>query len=454
MLAKLQASRPTREDVNGGLVRSVYQELWHLRPFRCFLPASLGGDEADAVSVLATLDAAAYEHLPMSLSIALTGALFLLPVAAHAEPGTAAQVLADFDTEEVCLGGMMMTEPDCGTDLFAATTTAEPTRGGFRLRGTKHWSGLTGHSDYWLVFARNDAASRAERLAFYIAGPDLPPGAMRVVEYYDAFGLEPIPYGRTQLDLEVASDRRLGMEDTYTSVVGGTLVASRLTFAGMSHGFLRRVLDDARARTETRRVFGRPLSDFDQVQCRLEHLRFAEIVSRVCCLRVVEAIPTLTSQRCEAGWEATLIKALVTDLMVESADHLAMLGGAEGYRACHGGFAAMIHSHPFRIFEGPNDVLFEQVARERMRAAGTRDLGELLAGSGLDVEAHVLSTLTNDRVVEGPQRDIVLAGRVLALALVLEWAKGLPTPPPAEDLEALALGTRQRIAAALASTSV
>ncbi|MEN8148877.1 MAG: acyl-CoA dehydrogenase family protein, partial [Planctomycetota bacterium] len=351
----LSPERLTAEAVHAGVVRDVYAELWDVKPFRTFLPERHGGSGAPAAEVLDLLGAIAFESLPMALAVGLTAALFLLPVATHAEGARAEEALARFAGDDVVLGGMMMTEPGCGTDLFATRTRVEPHGPNVRIRGVKHWQGLTGHADAWLVFGRNDTERRSRSLGFHLAPAD---SGFAVEEYYRAHGLAPIPYGRTGIDVEVPASNRIGGDEPYTAVVGGILCGSRLSFSGVAHGFLRRVREETERHVGERSVFRRRLADYDSVRARLEQVVYGECVARALCLHVVDASPRISSAKTPLFPEAAMVKALATDFMSEAANHLAVLRGGEGYRADQAGFGGVIHAHPFRVFEGPNDVLF------------------------------------------------------------------------------------------------
>lgn len=413
-----------QEEIRGGAIRDVFRDLWDVDPFREYLPNSVGGTDGCSRTLLAVLDTVAYEHLPLSLAVGITGALFILPIDGHAAPDVARDTLGRVAGDEVWLGGMMMTEPSCGSDLLNACSTAEPNGRTTRIRGTKHWSGLTGHADSWLVFARDDSARRSGRLGFYVAPQGAVRDGFRVEEFYSAFGLAPIPYGRTSFDAEIPSENRLGDALPYTRVMAGILCGSRKIFAGMAHGLARRCLDEATRHTHDRQAFGGSLSALDQVQARLEDLCFSECLTRALCFRVIGMSDRITSTDPKAGHAALLVKALGTELMAESAENLALLRGGEGYRRGVEGFSTLVDSYPYRVFEGPNDVLFEQYARGAMKAAGTDDVGEILAKAGLSVRGGPVASLLGMPPAPTTQREIVLLGYLVGLVELVASVTG------------------------------
>src|SRR3546814_17729924 len=61
------------------------------------------------------------------------------------------------------------------------------------------------------------------------------------------------------------------------------------------------------------------------------------------------------------------MKALVADRMQESAQLLAQLSGAKGYRISHIGGRGVMDSRPFQVFEGSNEMLYSQIAETIFR---------------------------------------------------------------------------------------
>lgn len=418
--------------VEGGLIRSVFADVWDCEPLRAYLPATLGGEVDNAAHVIATLDTVAFHHLPLGLAVALQGALFIRPVSLFAEPSRATEVLSRFNEPTPFIGGMMMTEPQCGTDLFAAETAVEHTKGGYRIRGQKHWSGMTGHADCWLVFAKDEDASRRQRFSYYLAPVESSREGFEVQEYYRAHGLCPIPYGRTKLDVELPENAVMRGDGGYPSVVASILQGSRLTTAGIAHGFIRRILAEATAHTDARTVFGNPLSQLDQVASRLDRIRFAELVTRGMCEYTINEVGSLHNVSAASRGCSRIMKALGTDLMCDSATNLALLQGSIGFCERAMGFGAVADSHPFRIFEGPNDMLYDQIGGDALRRNQDGSLGDILAERSFTPRTAGVGRLLDCKVEELSQRGRVLLGRALSFAEALRWIRDARSVTPAQ----------------------
>ena len=106
----------------------------------------------------------------------------------------------------------MITEPDYGSDALNMKTSWEATdRGTVRLEGTKHWAGLTGWADYWLLTARPRAADGNLRrdVDFFVADQTDPAQHVVVEEVFPNLGLRMLPYGRNRVDVELPAHARL-----------------------------------------------------------------------------------------------------------------------------------------------------------------------------------------------------------------------------------------------------
>ena len=60
--------------------------------------------------------------------------------------------------------------------------------------------------------------------------------------------------------------------------------------------------------------------------------------------------------------QANAFKTTMSDAMHEAAQSFLQMSGAVGYRQDHLAGRSVTDSRPFQIFEGSNDVLYEQVA--------------------------------------------------------------------------------------------
>ena len=387
-------------------------------PLSVYIPAQYGGRGGHIKEGLAMLEATGYQSLPLSLMMGINGALFLQPLAKYGQESAKREVFGRF-LQGRRMGGLMITEPDFGTDALKMETSFEQQDGHYHIEGTKHWGGLTGWADYWLLTAREKGERGLGRdVGFFVCDVSQPGQHIEVEELYPNLGLRILPYGRNKIDVRVPATHRLEPHTSGVKMMLDVLHRSRLQFPGMGMGFLRRMLDEAIEHTQTRSAGGRPLIAIDQVRARIARIQTACTATAAMCAFSSEQAGT--DRDCAADQiPANAIKATVTDWMQSAAQSLVQLCGAQGYRADHIAGRALVDSRPFQIFEGANDVLYAQVAEavlKGMRKVKEADLGAYLsADEHFSRAAERMKDLLDISVdLQMPQRKMVAFGEALS----------------------------------------
>jgi hypothetical protein len=263
----------------------------------------------------------------------------------------------------------------------------------YRLKGTKHWAGLTGWADYWLLTARREQGdgSPGRNIDYFICDVSDPQQNVVVEEYFENLGLYMLPYGRNRVDVRIPKEQKLEPESTSLRMMLDLLHRSRMEFPGMAMGFLERMLDEAVSHCMERHVGGRSLFSYDQVQRRLSRLQAAYTVCSAMC-RNSAGKAGIEHDLSGIGLEANSVKTYVTDLMQSAAQSLLQLEGAKGYRLDHIAGRAVVDSRPFQIFEGSNDILYVQTGQavsKKMERSGQKNLSAFLASHELTGRAVV-----------------------------------------------------------------
>lgn len=365
-----------------GFSRDLVNELHDLGVYRLFIPRDNGGLFERRSTCLELVSLAAHHSLDLSLMLGITSSLFLLPVGRFARPEVRGPVLADFLKRRL-LAGMMMTEPEYGTNIMGITTCFIPGGDGYRIKGAKHWAGLSGVGEYWLVSARKQRENGAlgRDIDFFIVRSDQP--GFNFQKFYPAAGLNSITYGLTHFDVGVPAENKLCGPDTNIRVLYEILNVSRSSISAIAEGATRRLVEDAAQWCGERVVFGKPLIAYEQVQHRLASMQAAATICSAACQYVCamfdehegadQYIEILT---------ANIVKVATSDLLQMSAQSGVQLRGGQGFRKDHYTGKAFVDSRPFQIFEGSNDVLYEAIAGQLIgeaRKLGLATLRETLA---------------------------------------------------------------------------
>jgi alkylation response protein AidB-like acyl-CoA dehydrogenase len=392
-------------------------------PLHRFIPPEHGGTYEGISTCLDLLDTVSYHCLPLGLTLGITGSLFLLPMARLASTELKAAILPRFigSTE---LGGMMITEPTGGTDIFGLRSTLEVAGGRAKLNGVKCWGGLTGRAEHWLVAAR---IKNGEKLTRRVAMAYVPLAAegVAVENYFDALGLQPIPYGSTRYS-------NVDLPESYVITPPGgsalrdildTLFRSRMGVAAIAAGQCRRLADEVTDRASSRITFGRTISEYDQVQYRISGLRGMEQINR--------SLWHFTGYWCDHHTDvsgdhllANASKTISSDGLQAAADSAVQVFASAAYKRNHVVGRAFTDARPFQIFEGSNDVLQENtydVLASRYGGVNTEVVGTELERYGLKLSDQI-PVAVRDALIRDDglsQRQKVQYGKIISWMLVL-----------------------------------
>lgn len=408
-----------------GLPPYVLRDIMATSPFSTFVPTEYGGRGGHLHEGIALVEAASYESLALALVFGINWALFIQPVSKYGQVNARKAVLEDF-VQNRKMGGLMITEPGYGSDALHMQSSWTEQGEHCRLQGTKHWAGLTGWADYWLLTARRSSESKGlgRDIDFFICDANAPGQHIVVEEKFNNLGLYMIPYGRNQIDVLIPATHRLIPHSTGVKMMLDLLHRSRMQFPAMAIGFLRRILEDATNHCRDRLVGGKRLHDYDMVQARLAKIQSAFTICSAMCVNTSERAG-LENNLATEGFEANAIKTCITDLMQESSQSYLQLVGAKGYRLDHFAGRAVVDSRPFQIFEGSNDILYIQITEaliKQMKVAKEKNLFTYLSTFNLTQRAssRLKTQLDFEMNPAMSQRKLVKMGQVVSRIVVMD----------------------------------
>jgi len=188
--AKIKLVFHTRADINQlsinrGLPPFAFREIMSVNPLSVGIPKEYGGRGGLMHENIALLAAASYESLALSLTFGINSALFLQPVGKYAQEEAKAPIFDRFLNYQN-MGGLMITEPDFGSDALSMQTSFIEKNGKYYVKGKKHWAGLTGWAEYWLLTAREKSQSGDLKrdIDFFICDVNSPGQQIVVEEFF------------------------------------------------------------------------------------------------------------------------------------------------------------------------------------------------------------------------------------------------------------------------------
>lgn len=400
-----------------GLPPAVLKELMSGNPLALCIPKKYGGFGGNVRENIAFVSAASYESLALSLTLGINNGLFIQPVSKYGQQSVKPKVFEQF-LNNSSMGGLMITEPNFGSDALNMHTSFTEKDGYFHIEGKKHWAGLTGMADFWILTARKrtESGTLMRDIDMFICDVHAPRQNIVVEEYFENLGLYQIPYGRNHLDVFIPEEQKLIPRTNGIQMMLDLLHRSRFQFPGMALGFLKRILDEAISHTKSRVVGNKNLFVYDQVQHRLTRLQANFTICSALCLKSGE-IAGVENDLSSLGLEANITKSVASDMMQESAQSLLQLVGAKGYQINHIAGRSVVDSRPFQIFEGSNDILYNQIAEsvlKLMKTAKEKSLYQFLKGYSTRAADRIKELVNFD--VEAPlvQRKLVEFGQVIS----------------------------------------
>ena len=412
------------------LPSDLWKEIMSMQPLSVAIPKIYGGRGVLVKECLGVLSAASYESLSLSLTFGINIALFLEPLAKYGSDTIKYGIFNKF-LDHGAMGGLMITEPGYGSDALNMQTCYKQNDDHYHIQGQKHWQGLTGAADFWLVTARkkNENGDLTRDIDFFVTDNAQEDQKIVVEKRYNNLGLYAIPYGVNNLDLQVPVDQKLVPGTTGIKLMLDTLHRSRLQFPGMGMGFIKRMLDESMKHCHDRRVSGLRLNEIDAIKFQLSRLQSSFTICSGMCSYSTQ-VSSIEHELSGVGIEANSVKALVTDLMHESAQICLQLSGANGYRLDHIAGRSVVDSRPFQIFEGSNEMLYSQIAEaiaKLMRKSKEKNLLEFLKTyKSTNLAAPIFASLLNFNLTdELKQRDMVTLGRIIARVISFQFTISL-----------------------------
>jgi butyryl-CoA dehydrogenase len=342
------------------------------------VPRELGGMGRDYLSYILVIEELAKFDASHSITVSAHTTLGMSPILSFGTEEQKRRFVPPLASGEV-LGGFGLTEPGAGSDASGTRTRAERDGGGYRLNGSKIFITNAGVGEIFVATAVTTPGIGAKGISSFIVCkptvdvpraeavgcghlPDLPfTEGVRAGGKEDKMGWR--ASDTRELHFEnafVPEEHRLGGEGDGFINFMKTLDAGRIGVAALSLGLAEGALEAAVRYTSSRRQFGQPVWDFQQVQFKLADLATD-----------IEAARHLTYH---AAWlkdtgqpyskEAAMAKLFSSELgMRATLGAIQVMGGA-GYTSDYPVERMMRDAKICEIGEGTNEIQRLVIARK------------------------------------------------------------------------------------------
>jgi alkylation response protein AidB-like acyl-CoA dehydrogenase len=293
---------------------------------------------------------------------------FVMPLLLTALPSTAMLLAGgndlDAPLDDLAAGraraAFALSEPEAGSDLAAAATTARRDGSDYILEGRKAWVSATERTDWLLVLARTGEAGH-RGLSFLLV--EARGAGVRLAPRPPGLGMRSVPLCDVMLEgARVPADRLLGNEGGGFGLAMRILNAIRPLVAARGLGLTAAALMAATRYAESRSAFGATLADLQLVRIRL-----GELAARLEAARALTYHAAALVDDGQVGKESAPVlaaaKLVATELAVEAATTCLHVCGAAGYSEELPLARLLRDAQQLTLVEGVSEVQLELVAR-------------------------------------------------------------------------------------------
>jgi acyl-CoA dehydrogenase len=266
---------------------------------------------------------------------------------------------------EGAVASFALTEPDSGSDAAGLRTRAVRDGDHYVLNGTKRYITNAPFADVVLVMARTsvEALPKNRHVSAFLL-PTTTPG-VTIGPSDKKMGQAGSHIADVILEnVRVPASAMLGEEEgAGFSAAMQSLDNGRLSVAGASCGYAKRILDTGLRYAMERKAFGQPIAEFQLIQAMLADSK-AEIYASECMIRDACA----RADRGErVSVEASCAKMFASETAGRVADRVVQIHGGAGYLQEYDAERFMRDVRVYRIYEGTTQVQQLIIAKNMIR---------------------------------------------------------------------------------------
>jgi (2S)-methylsuccinyl-CoA dehydrogenase len=378
--------RPVAEHVhraNDDIPEDVISGLAELGGFGLSVPEEYGGyasgGESDYLGMVVATEELSWGSLGMGGSLITRPEILTRAIVNGGTEEQKQRWLPRIATGELMVG-VMVTEPDVGSDVAGVKVAANPVDGGYRISGVKTWATFAGRADVLMLLARTDPDRSAGHrgLSLFVVDKDPAPGHAFAFERehdgrvgtIEGRAIDTIGY-RGMHSYEVAFDDWFVPAENLVGEEGGLgkgfylqmegFENGRLQTAARAVGVMQAAFDAGLAYANDRQVFGRPVADYQLTRAKLARMAFLIQAGRQFSYEVAR-----TMGQGKATLEAAMVKAYVCRAAEWVTREAMQIHGGMGYAEEYAVSRYFVDARVLSIFEGTDETLCLRLIARRL----------------------------------------------------------------------------------------
>ena len=375
--------RPVAEHVhrtNGDIPEDVIGGLAEIGGFGLSVPEEYGGfasgGESDFLGMVVATEELSWGSLGVGGSLITRPEILTRALLAGGTEEQKQRFLPGIASGEL-MAGVMVTEPDYGSDVAGIKVTATPTDAGYLVNGVKTWATFAGRADLLMLLTRTDADRSAGHrgLSLFVVEKDPAPGhEFSFVQEgggkLEGRAIDTLGY-RGMHSYEVAFDNWLVPAENLVGEEAGLgrgfylqmegFENGRLQTAARAVGLMQAAFDAGLEYSRERSVFAKPVFDY-----QLSKVKLARMATLIQAGRQFSYDVARRMARGEGTLEASMVKAYVCRASEWVTREAMQLHGGMGYAEEFAVSRYFVDARVLSIFEGADETLCLRVIARRL----------------------------------------------------------------------------------------
>jgi len=313
-------------DVQEQMPRQAIRKMAELGLMGMSIPEEYGGAPMDNVSIAIALEEVGRACGGTGLALEAHSCLGALPIVRWGTPEQKERFLPRMAAGE-SFGCLALTEPDAGSDLAAARTTAVEDGDSWVINGAKAWITNASITDVVVVFLRSDPPDAGTR-AFSLMLVETDRPGLTIGPKEKKMGLRGSPaHPLTFEDVRVPKGNLLGTRGRGLQQTMAILDSGRVGISALALGLAQAAFDEARRYALQRVAFGKPIAEHQAIQFML-----ADMATQIHAGRLMTHYAAwLEDQGQRFSLEASMAKLFTSEMAERAAYKAVQIHGGYGY---------------------------------------------------------------------------------------------------------------------------
>ena len=312
-------------DRNAEIPRDLVAKLAELGFLGLFTPTEFGGSGLGDLAVAVITEEIARHCGATALMLDAHNALCTAHLLIGANDEQKAKYLPALAKGEY-LGAWALSEPGCGSDAAALTTTAELKGEEWELNGAKQWITNGHYAGLFVIMAKTTPDGGSKGISAFLVERDTP--GLIIGPKEDKMGMR----GSDTVGLTL-DHLRIPKHALCGELHGGfldsmkVLQRGRITIAAIAVGLARGALEESLRYAKQRESFGKPLFEHQSIQFKLANMAMEIDAGRL----LTHKAAILSDRGEESNIEASMAKLFTSEMAVRHGLEAIQIFGGMGY---------------------------------------------------------------------------------------------------------------------------